>query len=172
MSQKLIQPVGKFYCGDETFLQGEEIGEFWNLLHVRYLVNLENDSLIYYAKKIGVKQIMLFDSWIEKISEEQLKKIVVIDEETGDLFVYSRQNLDGYYYMSVYCKAKDILLGYIEKRIDDFRYFYFTLRKQGWEMSPRFADSILNDGVFLTREKDSTKRIPYEFMRKLNIRMG
>ncbi|EHK9937325.1 hypothetical protein GHK79_11870 [Enterococcus faecium] len=172
MNKNLIQLAGKFYFGDETLIQGEEISKFWCLICVRYLTNSQNDSLVCYAKKIGVEQVTLFHSWIEKLAEEQLRKIVLIDEETGELFICSKQSLEGYYYLSVYCKAKDILTEYIEKRINDFRYFYFTLRKQGWEMSPRFVNSILNEGIFLTREKDPTKRVPYDFMQKLNIRMG
>ncbi|WP_409023112.1 hypothetical protein ACJXDE_05555 [Enterococcus faecium] len=172
MGQKLIQLVGKFHCENLSILSGREIEEFWCLLCVQYTANLERDSLVCYAKKIRVRQVALLQYWLEGVTKEKFEKIRLVNMETGEKLFYTKKSLDGYYYHAVYCQVKEMLAEFVRMRVNDFYYFYFTLKKQGWDMSIRFVKSILNEGVFLTREKDPTKRIPYNFMDKLDIRMG
>ncbi|HFC9437323.1 TPA: hypothetical protein ACF0SI_002699, partial [Enterococcus hirae] len=107
----------------------------------------------------------------EKQSEKVLQAIPLANEN-GEKIFYTRKILDGWYYLQVYCFVLEIFLPKVKERQDKFRYFVNTLKKQGWVMSVQFERALLNEGIFLTREKDPTKRIPYYFMEQLGIVMG
>lgn len=171
MEEPLLVPVGRLFVEDETLLGSySEIQKFWYSIHAEYFFLIKESTIFQKAVRIRVKQVSLVDSWLEKQSEKVLQAIPLADEN-GRTLSYTRKILDGWYYAHVYCFVLDIFLAKIHERQSEFWYFRNTLKKQGWVMSVRFERALIDDGIFLTREKDPTKRIPYHFMEQLKIVM-
>ncbi|MBP1047126.1 hypothetical protein I6N96_12665 [Enterococcus sp. BWM-S5] len=163
--------VGSFFADDTSEVWGKALKEFWNLLLVEYLFCIRENQIVRDIEKIGIKTILL-ESWLEKKSDLFFKEHIWLCDENGECYVYTKEELDGVYRTFVYAETLDLLIPSINERQGQFRYFTNTLKKQGWEMSYVFERTLLNKGVFLMSQRDQTKRMPYEFMKKLNIRMG
>lgn len=171
MKEALVEPVGRLFTEDDTLLDDPiEIRKFWYAIHAEYSFLIKESTIFQKAVKIRIEQVSLTERWLEKRCEEVLRDIPLTDED-GRMFGYTRKILDGWYYAHVYCFVLDIFLAKIHERQSEFWYFRNTLKKQGWVMSVRFERALLDDGIFLTREKDPTKRIPYHFMEQLKIVM-
>lgn len=171
MNESLVVPVGALFAWDETLLHGStEIRNFWYAIYAEYSFRIRESSIVQKAQSFQIKQVNLLVIWLEKRTKKVLKEIPLADED-GIVLYYTRKVLDGWYYLHVYCFVLDIFLSKIEERQDGFRYFVNILKKQGWVMSKQFERALLNDGVFLTREKDLMKRIPYDLMRQFRIVM-
>ncbi|MTD40273.1 hypothetical protein GIX45_16955 [Erwinia sp. CPCC 100877] len=165
-----VLAVGKLFLGDTTTVSGSEVDTLWYALHAEYTNRIRDSTICKEADKIGIRTILI-ESWLEKNSEKVLGEIQLCGQD-GSYFLFTREEIDGWYYRYVYCETLDILIPKIQERKGQFRYFYNTLRKQGWNMSAQFESKILNEGIFLTSGRDPEKRIPYQFMKKLNIKMG
>ncbi|MTD40086.1 hypothetical protein GIX45_16005 [Erwinia sp. CPCC 100877] len=166
----LVMSAGKLFWGDTTIVRGDDVDKLWNSLHAEYANRIRDSTICEVANKLGI-QTILVESWLEKNSDSFFKKIVLYDKEGNQLY-FTRQEIDGWYYRYVYCETLDILIPKIQERQGQFRYFYNTLRKQGWNMTRLFESKIINEGIFYMSERDKSQRIPYGFMKKLNIRMG
>lgn len=165
----IILHAGKLFWGDKTLVSTSSLRTLWYSLHAEYANRIRDGTIVLVAENMGISTVLV-DSWLEKKSEQFLKKILLCDEN-GEILEYTKEEIDGLYYHHVFCGTLDLLLPKIQERQEQFRYFVNTLRKQGWQMSKWFENKLLNEGVFLARERDKTKRIPYSFMEKLNIKM-
>ncbi|MGC6769520.1 hypothetical protein [Enterococcus sp. LJL51] len=162
--------AGQFYFNNHTELFGEDVEDFWVLLHTKYGNRIRDGTIVEAAENMGIKTILV-ETWLDKNCDIFFEKIPLVDDQ-GNFYLYQKEELDGWYYNYVYCKTLDILVPKIQEQQNNYRYFVNTLKKQGWEMSALFESNLINRGIFLARYRDMEKRIPYDFMKKLNIRMG
>lgn len=165
----LVRRVGMLASNDRTCVYGESLHAFWCMLHVEYAHRIRDTTIVRDADEMGITTLLI-ESWLEKKSEIILNEIVIQDEK-GCFLLYTKRDIDGWYYHKVYCATLDLLIPRLKEQQNNYRYFVNTLKKQGWEMTALFEQNLLNKGVFLSRYRDQTKRIPYDFMRKLNIKM-
>ncbi|WP_348922160.1 hypothetical protein [Enterococcus rotai] len=166
----LVLSVGKLFINDISVISGSEVNVLWYSLHAEYTNRIRDSTVVNGAVRLGI-QTVLIEAWLEKNSEKILNKIQLSDSE-GNFFYFTRQEIDGWYYRYVYCATLDLLIPKIQERQGQFRYFVNTLKKQGWIMSRLFESKLLNEGIFLLSYRDQNQRIPYQFMKKLNIKMG
>ncbi|PQG48416.1 hypothetical protein CUS80_00315 [Enterococcus faecium] len=172
MKEPLVLPVGRLFTDDETLLWGSsQIECFFYSIHSEYLYLFRESFVFQKAKRLGMKIVDLVEDWFEKCFVKALREILLTNED-GEIFYYTRKVLDGWYYSRVYCEITEVYIVKINERVKEFYYFRKALKNQGWKMTPAFSNTLVNEGVFLVREKDPTKRIPYDYMRKCHIRMG